>query len=113
MFRKKTIVFSLLAIACMATFAYGQEKVENRQLSTVSGTLTAVDSVGNIIVVKIDDKLMAFSVPDDAMITAGAEKISVEDLEDTDSVTIQYYSPSPGQYVAVSIMDNNNIMDEW
>ncbi len=111
MFRNKTIVFALLALACMATFAYCQARAEERQISTVSGTLTKVDFVGSAIVVKTGDEQMALSVPDDATITKGTEKIGLEDLEDNDSVTIQYYSFSPGQYAVVNIVDNN-VTDE-
>lgn len=107
MFRNKTIVFVLSAVACMATFAYCQEGVENRQLSTVSGALANIDFVGSTIIVKTDSEQMAFSVPDDAMITRGTEKIGLVDLEENDPVTIRYYSSSSGQYAVASIADNN------
>jgi SOS-response transcriptional repressor LexA len=63
--------------------------------------------VGSTIVVKTGNEQMALSVPDDTMIIKGMEKLGIGDLEEGDSVTIQYYSLSPGQYVAVSIVDNN------
>ncbi len=51
---------------------------------------------------------MAFFVPDDASITEGTEKIGLMDIEQSDSVTIQYYSPFPGKFVVVSITLNKN-----
>ena len=107
MLRNKMIIIALLAVALMVTFAYGQEKTVNSQISTVNGTLTNVDFVGSNIVVKTSNEQMTFSVPKDAIITRGMEKLGIEDLEETDSVTIQYYSLSPGQYSVVSIVDNN------
>lgn len=107
MSRNKTIIITLLTLACTATFAYCQEKTANRQISTINGTLTNVDFVGSTIVVKTNNEQITFSVPTDAIITRGMEKLGIEDLEETDSVTIQYYSPSTGQYSVVSIVDNN------
>jgi preprotein translocase subunit YajC len=111
MFRNKTIVFALSAIACMATAAYCQERVENRQILTISGRLAKVDFVGSTIVVKKDNEQITLSVQDDAIITEGTEKLGLEDLEENDPVTIQYYSPYPGQYDVVSIVDNNIIVE--
>jgi hypothetical protein len=107
MLSNKTIIFALLIVAGMATFAYCQEKAENRQISTISGTLTNIDFVSSTIVLKTDNEQMTLSVPDDAIITKGAEKLGIEGLGETDSVTVQYYSSAPGQYSVASIVDNN------
>jgi len=109
MFRNKIIVFTMLAVAFMITFAYCQERAENRQILTISGTLAKVDFVGSSIVVKAGNEQMALSVPDDVVITKGTEKLGIEDLEESDPVVIQYFSPSPGQYTATTIVDNNAI----
>lgn len=109
MFKSKMIVFILLASAFTASIAYCQKKVENRQTIALYGTVTKVDAVGNIIEVKTNEgQQMAFSVPDDVSITEGTEKIGLMDIEQGDSVAIQYYSPSPGEFVAVSITYNKN-----
>ncbi len=107
MLKTKAIAFALLMVTFIATFAYSQEKVENRQIITIVGTVTKVDSVSNIIVVKTDNGQMVLSVPDDIIVTQGTDEIWLEDILDNDPVTVQYYSPSPGKYVVVSIADNN------
>ena len=108
MFKSKTILFVLLASALMASLAYCQKKTETHQIMTISGPVMKVDSVGNIIEVKTNGGQMAFSVPDDASITGGTKKIGLMDIKQGDPVTIQYYSPSPGKFVAVSITYNHN-----
>ena len=108
MFKSKMIVFVLLALAFTASLAYCQEKVETRQTITIVGIVTKVDGVGNIIEVKTNEGQIAFSVPDDASITEGTKKIGLMDIEQSDPVTIQYYSPSPGKFVVASIADNSN-----
>ena len=84
-----------------------QGTVQNRQIETIDGTVNKVDAVGNTIVVKTGDRQMAFSVAVDAKINRGDENIKLQDVEETDSVTVLYYSPSSGTYVAVSIADNS------
>jgi hypothetical protein len=109
MFKSKMIVFVLLALAFTASLAYCQEKVETRQTIAIIGRVTKVDAVGNIIEVETNEgQQMAFSVPDDASITEGTKKIGLMDIEQSDSVAIQYYSPSQGKFVVVSITYNKN-----
>ena len=108
MFKNKMIVFILLALALTANLAYCQEKVETRYTITVVGIASKVDAVGNIIEVKTNEGQMAFSVPDDASITEGTKKIGLMEIRVSSPVTIQYYRPSPGKYVAVSVTYNSN-----
>lgn len=107
MFKYKVTVFILLTLVFMVSAAYCQEKAENRKIKVTTGTVTMVDAVGNIIEVNTVDEQIAFSVPDDANITLGTAKIGLMDIEANDPVEIQYYSSSPGEYIAVSIVDNN------
>ena len=107
MFKNKTIALVLLVIAYMATFAYGQEKTKNQQILTITSKLANVDFVGNTIIVKKDNDQITLSVPANVIITRGGEKLGMEDLEEADYVTVQYYNPSPGQNVVVSIVDKN------
>jgi hypothetical protein len=107
MFKNKTIASALLMVAYMATFAYGQEKVGSQQILTITGKLSNVDFVGNTIIVKKDTEQVTLSVPANTVITRGGEKLGIGDLEEADSVTVQYYNPSSGQYIATSIIDNN------
>jgi hypothetical protein len=108
MFRKKMIIVALSALAFTAGFAYCQEKAETRDVITVEGTVDRVDAVGNIIVVNANAGQISFSVPDDASITGGTKKIGLMEIQQGDPVTLQYYSPSPGTYVVVSITNNKN-----
>ena len=110
MFKSKMFVFVLLGLAFTASLAYCQGKTEARKLLTIIGTADKVDAVGNIIEVRINKGLiMAFSVPDDATITGDAKKIGLMDIKQGDQVTVQYYSPYPGQFIVVSITYNSNL----
>jgi preprotein translocase subunit YajC len=111
MFRNKTGFFALLTVVCVATLAYCQEIAANRQITTISGTLSEVDFVGSTIVVDTGGEQVELSVPDDVMITAGSEKLGLVDLGETDPVTVEYYSPSSDQHIAVSIVDNNAMLE--
>jgi len=108
MFKGKVIIFVLSALVFTGSLAYCQEKSGSRQAITIAGVVAKVDAVGNLIEVKLNDGQMAFSVPDDAAITEGTKKIGLMDIERSDPVTIQYYSPSPGKSVVISITDNKN-----
>jgi hypothetical protein len=108
MFKSKIIVFALLVLTFSASLVYCQEKTGTPQTITITGTVTKIDAVGSIIEVQTNEGQMAFSVPDDAIITEGTKKIGLMEIEQTDSVTIQYYSPSPGKFVVSSITYNKN-----
>lgn len=108
MFKCNLLVFVMGAFICMAPRAYCQEKVETRQIMTIPGIAAKVNAVGNIIEVKTTKGLMAFSVSDDANITRGTKKIGLMNIGESDPVTIHYYSPSPGKFIAVSITANKN-----
>ena len=108
MFKSKTLIFILLALAFTAGLAYCQEKAETRKIITISGIATKVDAEGGIIEVEANGRQIALSVPEDASITNGTKNIGLMDIEESYPVTIQYYSPSPGKFVVVSITYNNN-----
>lgn len=108
MVNSKIIVFVLSALSFTASLAYCQEKTGDRQLMTVSGIVSMVDSVGSIIEVDTGEGKMAFTVPDDASITQGTQNIGLMDIDTNYPVTIEYYSPSPGKFVVVSITYNND-----
>ena len=104
MFKNKIIIFILVAFT--ASLAYCQEKTETHRTITAAGIVANVDAVGNVIEIKANEGQMAFSVTDDTSITEGTEKIGLMDIEVNNPVTIQYYIPSPGKFVAVSITSN-------
>jgi hypothetical protein len=108
MFKIKMIVFVLLALASMASFAYCQEKTETLQTITTVGRVTKIDALNSVIEVETDDGQIAFTVSKDANITEGTKKIGLMEIGVSNSVTIQYYRPSPGVYVAVSVTYNKN-----
>jgi len=112
MFKMKTFIFALITAIVVPACAYCQTGTENRQVANISGTISEIDFAGSTIVVEkaVNDQ-MTFSVPDDAVITAGTEVLGFDDLAESDPVVVQYYSPSPGKYVAVSIEDDN-VFDE-
>ena len=108
MFKSQMIVFVSLTLAFTASLTYCQEKVETRKIITTVGTVTKVDAVGNIIEVDTNEGQMAFSVPEDASITQRTKKIGLMEIEASNPVTIQYYSPAPGKFVVVSITYNSS-----
>jgi hypothetical protein len=103
----KIIIVVLLALTLPLSLAYCQQNAETRQTLTISGSITRVDVANQMIEMTTDVGQMAFSVPDDAVISNGTESLSLTDIETDHGVTIQYYSPTPGSYVAVSIMYND------
>jgi len=108
MFKIKMVVLLLSILAFTASLAYCQEKVDTRRIMTIVGSASKVDAVGSIIEVETNGEQMAFTVPSDASITEGTKKIGLMEIEASDPVTIQYYSPSSGKFVVVSITCNKN-----
>jgi len=44
-----------------------------------------------------------FQITEETQFTRGTKKIDLSDVKTEDSVTVQYYSPEPGKYVAVAV----------
>ena len=107
-FTISAMIIPLFGLSFMTNLAYCQEKAETRQIMTIVGSASKVDAVGNIIEVETTGGPMAFTVPTDASITEGTKKIGLMEIEASDPVTIQYYSPSPGKFVVISITCNKN-----
>lgn len=101
---KRAAIVSLFVVigAGLAFSAYAQD------LRTVLGTVVDMDTVGSLMVVNTDAGMMTFKVPEDkTKMIRGTEEIHLDDIDISDSVTVQFYSPSPGEFEAVSITDNN------
>jgi hypothetical protein len=106
--RKGKMFFLVLLISLFAVCSvYCDELTGNRSTQTVDGSVTKVDFVGNTVLVNTVGGQLPFSVSDATMIRRGTDKISLEDVEIGDPVTVEFYSPSPGIYLAVAIVDNN------
>ncbi|MCX5712236.1 MAG: hypothetical protein NTY47_04075 [Candidatus Omnitrophica bacterium] len=101
----KINLMGFILVIMLAGFGYCQERV---QLERIDGNVADIDPVGDAIVVDTGSGQMTISVPDDVVVTRGLEKMGLMDLEQGEPVTVNYYSSAPGQYVAVSIQDNNN-----
>jgi hypothetical protein len=110
MLKNKILALSLLVIFLIPSLAHSQDKVNPRAISTVIGTVTKVDFVGNTIEVNVtangSGQLMSFSVPPQAKIVLATHDIGLADIGIGNPVTIQYVNPTPGKYNAVSIVDN-------
>ena len=112
MFKNKVIVFLLMGLLMVST-AYCQEKPENQPLTSITGTVISTDAVGNTISIRTEDqKQMAFSVPDKAIIRQDTHNIGLMDIGKSDSVNIQYYVSPLARNIIVNIVDNESIVNE-
>jgi len=88
-----TAFLSLYAVCCADT-------AKEVELSAVSGVVTAVDWVGDKIVVRTfhDGQAdeISFIVPDKAEIVKGTSKIPFGNINIADKVTVQYYGDFGG-----------------
>ena len=109
MVKYKIIIFVLIN-ALMLTTGYCQKDLENHQIKTVAGVATGTDFVGSTIdIVTTDQRQMTFYVPSGASMTRGTQDIGLMDVKQGHSVTVQYYTSSPGKDIVVSIVDNKPI----
>jgi len=110
MIKVKTMLFILLLLAATTSLAYSQQEKVDQKTVTISGVVAKMDAVGSVIEVRPDQggETMAFSIPADVIITQGTETIGLLDIEESDPVTVEYYSPAPGAFIAVSITYNDN-----
>ena len=104
--RYRPIILALLTTVFIAGLAYCGDGIKDQQLKSITGPVTQVDGVGDVIEINTSEGLMAFSVPDDAEVIVDTEKAELMDIETGDTVTIEYYSLSLGKFIAVSIQDN-------
>lgn len=111
MYKNRIINFLIMSMFVVST-AYCQEKPENHLIRNITGTVVSTDTVGNIISIRTEDqRQMAFSVPDKAIITQETHNIGLMDIGKSDSVKIQYYLSS-SKYFVVSIVDNESVVNE-
>jgi hypothetical protein len=110
---KKSIINSLIFFLLISTTAYCQEKPDNHIIRYITGTVINTDSVGNIISIKTEDqKEMAFSVPEKALITQETHNIGLMDIGESSAVSIQYYVSPLAKNVIISLVDNESVVNE-
>jgi len=115
----RTLIF-VLAFA-MGICCYGQDNtVSNTQTvapqesqkpqepphKIMTGTVNEVRAVFRILRITGEQGLVTVQVPDKTPITKGIKSIGLDDINTGDSVVVTYYSPEPGEYIAVSILDS-------
>ena len=108
MFKFKLFALVLLVLAFTSPFGYSQENAENRDTQTISATVESVDYVGSSIHVKTDNSEVTLFVTDESVITKGNENIELQELGNSDPVTVKYYTSSEGKNIVVSIADNKS-----
>lgn len=103
----------VLMMSLNISIGYCQQNVERPPLKTISGSVINTDAVGNIITVRADGQgVMAFWVPDKAIIKQEANDIGLMDIGIADSVTIQYYVSSSTKNIVASIVENEAVINE-
>lgn len=89
-----------------------QDQARSCVTKSVAGKVVEVDWVASVLVVKwlgangYDE--LAISVPEDARITRGAEKVDFGDVELSDDVYIQYRDCGPAGLKAMTVNVNTN-----
>lgn len=99
-------------LACvLAFFIMAPSMVSSQQnaskLQSVDGVVSAVDSVGSILVVLVGNEQVRFIVDKKAIIQRGTDTIFLDDINQSDSVTLRYYVSADGTPIATSIVDSN------
>ena len=102
----------VIMIILAASYGYSQESlVEQLSVRVIEGRAQKIDSVEQIIVVRVFDDEITIFVPDKIQIARGSETIPLDDINVGDSLRIKYYDASPGPLTAVSVTDNNALDD--
>lgn len=105
-------VFAVMAFA-PGMRCYGQENAtapapEKTPRKTMSGTVNEVRAVFKTLRLTGEMGLVTIVVPDKTPITKNNKKIHLDDIDTGDSLLITYYSPAPGKYIAISILDGTS-----
>lgn len=105
-------IFVIIASFVLAFNCYSEDIPDDVPIFTAHGTVDQVDPVGGILAILVDGSEMVFSVPADLKIKQGVEQISLADVDQSDSLTVEYYRTGDGQLKVVSITDTN-LGNEW
>jgi len=106
-FKNWVIIFVIIASFVLAFNCYAKDIPDDIPLLTAHGTVDQVGSVGGVLAILVDGSEMVFSVPADLKIRRGVDQISLDDLDQSDGVRVEYYKTRDGQLKATSITDTN------
>lgn len=108
MLKYKAIAFILLTAVFISAKAYCDEGINNKQIITVNGTVTKIDSEGSAISVQTDKWVMDFHIPVDAELLRGTHHMASIEIEQGDPVTIRYFISSSGKNDIISLVDHKS-----
>ena len=101
---KFTRILSVSVVLCLVSgHAFSQQDAQTR---TISGLVSKVDAVGDVVNVKTERGDMAFSVSGQTRIVQDTKDIGMLSLGQGHPVTVEYVVESPGKYKATSMVDN-------
>ena len=112
MFKAWVIIFMIIASFVLAFSCYSEDIPDDVSIFTAHGTVDEVDPVGGVLAILVDGAEMVFSVPADLKIKQGVDQVSLEDIDQSDSLTVEYYRTGDGQLKVTSITDTN-LGNEW
>jgi hypothetical protein len=111
--RSKIILLTALTVMIhpLARSAFCQENQTSSQASQpeykwMYGNVAQVGFAQGFILVFSDKGYINLKVLDNTTISIGPKKVGLESIKTEDSVRVQYYSPEPGKYIAVSISES-------
>ncbi len=102
---KKIIVLTAVCVLTAVYPVYSQEKEQQSQveIKRLSGSVSQVGFAESFIVVYGELGYIRLQITPETQFTRGTKKIDLSYVKTEDSVLVQYYSPEPGKYVAVSV----------
>jgi len=96
-----TIVIAMvMIIAGLGVNCYSEDVSNVNRTMTMQGNVTAVDWVGSTIVVND----MEFTVPSNVDVRKGIDKVSFQDIDVGDSVTVTYGNEEDGSFKVIRII---------
>lgn len=109
------LLFSLVAV-CQAQYPggdAGQSMVsaedpakQEKAMKRMSGTVAKVSFVMGTIMVTGEKGYITFKVPDKTRISRGMKEIALDEIDEGDSVIVQYYEEAGGEKIASFIRDS-------
>jgi len=106
MFKYKIAVLFLLTAFLMMAKAYCLQAVSDGQVSTISGTVTYVDTAGDVVSVDTYRGTMVFDIGVESDLFRFAHHMSKVEIAKGDPVMIQYKSLPSGKYIIVKLVDS-------
>lgn len=104
---KRFIFISVLALFLIAPGMSFSEDAPVPGTQLTEGNVAQVDSVASFLTLNSNNQEIVFAVEPDAKIQRGTEEISLDDIEPSDSVMVEYLPYPDGSLHAIGITDNN------